>query len=445
MKKNILHAIFFDEYNHWDNIVRKYDQRIRTVVQSEVNKFRHCGEIIRGFRLFVCEGCNDVKKVAFRCKGKFCPICAMGETQRWSETVAKDMYKTVHRHIVFTIDEGLRKLFLLQREKLLKGLMDESAKIVKDYFKKKGIEPGITLGLHTFGSKLEFNPHVHMIVTMGGLNKQGEWEDYDYIPFKMLRIFWQNAVLKLLRRVLTPVQKREFQHLLQKAYSKNAEGFYVNAPKRSRTKITGLLQYIGRYMKRGPIALSRIKAYDGEIVAFIYHDKRTNQEKTLVMSVEEFILSLTRHITDKDFKMIRHYGLYSRRIKALAKKIVIAFQEKVKKLLFNAKEMLKPKTWRERIIERFKEDPLKCSHCGNYYEFKGTVALKNGHLKVVYANDVQAHSYLKREIKRLEEETDKIEKEQIYQKTFKELRFNWESLQKSIEQRDRELYMFTMW
>ena len=121
MKKNILHAIFFDEYNHWDNIVRKYDQRIRTVVQSEVNKFRHCGEIIRGFRLFVCEGCNDVKKVAFRCKGKFCPICAMGETQRWSETVAKDTYKTVHRHIVFTIDEGLRKLFLLQREKLLKG------------------------------------------------------------------------------------------------------------------------------------------------------------------------------------------------------------------------------------------------------------------------------------------------------------------------------------
>ncbi len=163
------------------------------------------------------------------------------------------------------------------------------------------------------------------------------------------------------------------------------------------------------------------------------------------MRVEEFILSLTRHIPDKDFKMIRHYGLYSRRIKALAKKIVIAFQEKVKKLLFNAKEMLKPKTWRERIIERFKEDPLKCSHCGNYYEFKGTVALKNGHLKVVYANDVQAHSYLKREIKRLEEETDKIEKEQVYQKTFKELRFNWESLQKNIEQRDRELYMFTMW
>ena len=445
MEKNILHSIFFDEYNHWDKLVDKYGQRIREVVQSEVNKFRHCGEIVRGFRLFVCEGCNDVKKVAFRCKGKFCPTCAMGETQRWSEAVAKDMYKTVHRHIVFTIDEGLRKLFLLHREKLLKGLMDESAKLIKEYFNKKGIEPGITLGLHTFGSKLEFNPHIHMIVTMGGLNKQGEWEDYDYIPFKMLRVYWQNAVLKLLRRVLTPSEKREHQYLLQKAYSKNAEGFYVNAPKRSRTKILGLLQYIGRYMKRGPIALSRIKAYDGEIVAFVYHDKRTNKEETLVMSVEKFILSLVRHIPEKDFKMVRHYGLYSRRIKTLSKKIVIVFQEKVKKLLFNAKEMIKPKSWRERIIERFKEDPLKCMHCGNYYEFKGTVAPKNGQLKVVYAIDIQAHEYLKREIKRLEEEAYKIKKEQKYQETFKELRFNWQSLKESIEQRERELYMFTMW
>ena len=62
MKKNILHAIFFDEYNHWDNIVRKYDQRIRTVVQSEVNKFRHCGEIIRGFVYLFVKDVMTLKK-----------------------------------------------------------------------------------------------------------------------------------------------------------------------------------------------------------------------------------------------------------------------------------------------------------------------------------------------------------------------------------------------
>lgn len=138
-----------------------------------------------------------------------------------------------------------------------------------------------------------------------------------------------------------------------------------------------LLQYIGRYMKRRPLALSRIRAYDGEAVAFVYHGKRTDQEETLVMSAEDFILSFIWHIPEKDFKMNRHYDLYSRRIKTLSKKIVIVFQMKVKELLFNVKEMLKTKSWREQIIERFKEDPLKCTHCGNYYEFKGTVAPKN--------------------------------------------------------------------
>lgn len=73
------------------------------------------------------------------------------------------MNKTIHRHIVFTIDECLRELFLLHREKLLEGLMDKSAKIIKEDFNKKGIEPCINLGLLTFGLKLESNTHIHMI------------------------------------------------------------------------------------------------------------------------------------------------------------------------------------------------------------------------------------------------------------------------------------------
>lgn len=189
MNKNILHTIFFDENNHWDQFSKKIKLKIRPVVFREVEKFRYCGDISKGFRLFVCEGCHAVKKVPIRCKGKFCPTCSVGESERWSEIVSQDMFHTTHRHIVFTIDEGLRNIFLkYHREILLKGLMDEAAQVILDYFKKQKIRPGIILTLHTFGSKLEFNPHVHMIVTMGGLTKGGEWKDYDYIPYKMLRI-----------------------------------------------------------------------------------------------------------------------------------------------------------------------------------------------------------------------------------------------------------------
>ena len=274
--------------------------------------------------------------------------------------MSQDMFHTTYRHIVFTIDEGLRTIFLkYHREILLKGLMDDAAQVILDYFNKQKIRPGIILALHTFGSKLEFNPHVHMIVTMGGLTEGGEWKDYDYIPYKMLRVNWQNAVLKLIRRVLSPEEKKEVQPQLQRAYTRNAEGFYVNAPKRSRTNVKKILQYISRYMQRGPIALNRIIMYDGDIVMFRYHDKRTNTEEKEIMLAKEFIAALIRHIPDKNFKTIRRYGLYSRRIKKVVKEVVKEIQSKIKRLLLNVSTALKPMKWADRITECFGENPLK--------------------------------------------------------------------------------------
>jgi hypothetical protein len=98
-------------------------------------------------------------------------------------------------------------------------------------------------------------------------------------------------------------------------------------------------------MKRGPIALKRILMYDGDIVMFRYHDKRTDTDETEIMLAKEFIAALVRHIPDKNFKMIRRYGLYSRRIKTVAKEVVKEIQSKMKRLLlecfdcFETKEM----------------------------------------------------------------------------------------------------------
>ena len=114
-------------------------------MKREVKKFRDCGDLKKGYRLFLCEGCHDVKKVAFRCKGKFCPTCATGESQRWAEVAANDLFTVTHRHVIFTIDEGLREIFLKEkyRKELLKGLMDEAARILLDFFRKHHIQAGV--------------------------------------------------------------------------------------------------------------------------------------------------------------------------------------------------------------------------------------------------------------------------------------------------------------
>jgi hypothetical protein len=113
---------------------------------------------------------------------------------------------------------------------MLKELMDEAVRLVQNWFKKKlKVTPGVIAGLHTFGSRVNFNPHVHMLVTMGGMKKNGEWKTYNFIPFEMLRKQWQTIVLKLIRKTLT--EQERSPAFMQKAYKHNPDGFYIHAPK----------------------------------------------------------------------------------------------------------------------------------------------------------------------------------------------------------------------
>jgi len=397
MDTNILRRIFFDENNHWDTFTEKFGDRMREDVKKEVKKFRDCGNPKNGFKLFVCEGCNDPRRVPYRCKGRFCTTCSVGESEEWSRLLTDDVLQVNHRHVILTIDEGLRDVFLLHRH-LLKDLMDEGAKLIKEFFEKKAkVTPGIIVGLHTFGSRVNDNPHVHMLVTMGGMTKKGEWKGYDFLPFKMLRKQWQTVVLKFIRKRLKGKDKKQVQPRLQKAFSQNGEGFYIYAPKQ-RGKIKEQLRYIGRYFRRPAIGLNRIEEYDGQFVVFTYRDKKDGKEKREKVTVEEFIKRLIRHIPDANFKTIRYYGIYSRRTKSRSKKLLTKWQKAKKKWITKVKKTLRRQTWREKVIASGKKDPLICPKCENYYEYKGEVCLEKGKLVVKVALCETTKLYLEREI-----------------------------------------------
>ncbi|MBB4075532.1 hypothetical protein GGR02_003369 [Anoxybacillus voinovskiensis] len=395
MEKNILREIFFDKHQHWEAFKKKHGAKIRPIVIKEVEKFRDCGDIKKGFKLFVCEGCHDVRKVPYRCKGRFCTTCSVGESEEWSRLLTEDVLQVNHRHVIFTIDEGLRDVFLLHRH-LLKDLMDAASKLVMGFFQKKAkVTPGIISGLHTFGSRVNFNPHVHMLVTMGGLTEKGEWKAYDFLPFTMLRKQWQTVVLKLIRKGISEEEKKRIQPRLQQAFTNNGEGFYVYAPKQ-KGKVKEQLRYIGRYIRRPAIGINRIEAYDGQFVIFKYKDKTDGKEKTETVSVEEFISRLIRHIPDEQFKTIRHYGMYSRRTKKLCRKVLSAWQRKARRWIVKVKKVLRRQTWRERIIASGQKDPLVCPKCECYYEYKGEVCLEDGKLEIKVALCRTTRAYLER-------------------------------------------------
>jgi hypothetical protein len=436
METNILRRIFFDEHQHWEAFKAKQGKKIRPVVVKEVEKFRDCGNLKKGFKILVCEGCHDLKVVPYRCKGRFCTTCSCGETEEWSRMLGEEVFQVNHRHVILTIDEGLREIFLRHRE-LLKEFINEGVRIVKEYFEKKHkVTPGVIAGLHTFGSRLNFNPHIHMLVTMGGMKANGEWKKYDFIPFEMLRKQWQTVVLKLIRQNLSEADKKRAQPLLQKAYTENKEGFYIYAPK-GRGDLKAQLGYIGRYIRRPAIAVSRIEEYDGQFVTFRYYDKTDGADKQEKVSVEEFIARLIRHIPDEQFKTIRHYGVYSRRTKSLSKKLVTAWQKQARKWIVKAKRILCRRKWSEKIKEQTGKDPLVCPKCECYYEYKGEVCLKEGQLVIKNAVCKRSHQVLERMIRDLtgiEETKTSEEKETPTAKPE----------QAPVEQRVDQLYLFAV-
>lgn len=94
--------------------------------------------------------------VPYRCKGRFCTTCFCGETEEWGRVLAAEVFQVNHRHVILTIDEGLRDVFLRHRH-LLKEFMDEGVRLIREYFEDKHIvTPGIIAGLHTFGSRINF-------------------------------------------------------------------------------------------------------------------------------------------------------------------------------------------------------------------------------------------------------------------------------------------------
>ncbi|XEQ91676.1 hypothetical protein SCACP_04840 [Sporomusa carbonis] len=270
-------------------------------------------------------------------------------------------------------------------------------KLIQEFFQRKSkVMPGIIAGLHTFGAKAQFNPHVHMMVTMGGMTAKGEWKQYDYLPFEMLRKQWQTVVLKLLREKLSREEIKRIQPILQQAWNNHQNGFYIYAPKQ-KGNIKEQLRYIGRYMRHPAIGMSRIVAYDGETVSFRYKDKKDGQMKIETLSVEEFIGRLVQHIPDEFFKLIRHYGIYGRRIRSLCRKILGRWQEQVKRWIIKMNR-IKRRNWSQRQKEQSGQDPAICRRCGNCYEYKGEVCQENGRLVIRYTIDLMARKYLERMI-----------------------------------------------
>jgi len=234
--------------------------------------------------------------------------------------------------------------------------------------------------MHTFGAKLNFNCHLHVLYTLGGYSaKSGKWKSRDFVSAESLKKRFKTILLAKLRSAYVSKQMivtDDIKKLWRKEFGTDVFWHVQNALWKKEwylwvgevlENINKTVGYIGRYAKRPAIAETRILYYSKleHIVRFEYKDKITHTYETMDVTPLEFIGLLVRHIPEKHFHMIRYYGAYANarknKIFALVCKQITALFG-LAKLLFELTST-SSKTWRERQTELTGIDPLKCQTC----------------------------------------------------------------------------------
>lgn len=144
-------------------------------VAKVLQRIKNCRTAALGYHVYQCtaDDCGHIKYQYHSCRDRHCPNCGAIKKQEWIEARTQELLPVKYYHVVFTIPHELNSLVMGHRKLLFKLLFDASAATLLCFAKDKkyiGATPGIISVLHTWGQQLSFHPHIHCIVSGGGIS-----------------------------------------------------------------------------------------------------------------------------------------------------------------------------------------------------------------------------------------------------------------------------------
>jgi len=247
------------------------------------------------------------------CRNRHCPKCQNLEQARWVEQQVRDLLPVSYFHVVFTVPACLQPLFVRDRRQsyaLLFAAVWET--VVQVCRRRLGATPGMIAVLHTWSQTLVFHPHIHCIVTGGGIDASGErWipsrAGY-FLPVRVLSRVFRAKLLQALEGAMTPTQRACGTAILREAVAQP----WVVYSKPPMAGPQQVLRYLGRYTHRIAISNARLVSIADGHVRFRYRDRRHgNRPGVLTVTGSEFARRFLLHVLPKRFVRLRHYGLFA--------------------------------------------------------------------------------------------------------------------------------------
>jgi len=270
-----------------------------------------CRTAALGGHLYVCDSCSYELPVYNSCRNRNCPNCQALDQARWIEARKARLLPVGHHHVVFTLPGQLRQLARLHPRKIFDLLMTSVRETLTVLPRKHlGIQFGITAVLHTWTRELLFHPHVHCIVTAGGVTLDGtRWVDRKgfLLPVALMKAYFRGRVL----HHLSCLRAQGDIQLGQDGWNK----LFGSLPKPGKWclhiqqpfgRSAHVLEYLGRYTHRVAISDFRLVEVQEDSIQF-----RTHGDTTTTLAPLVFIDRYLQHVLPRGLHKIRHFGLYA--------------------------------------------------------------------------------------------------------------------------------------
>ena len=266
-----------------------------------------CRTAALGGQVWRCDACGTEVFSFHSCGNRSCPKCHTAQTQEWLEHRQAEMLPVPYFHITVTVPAELREVLRANQRDGYAALMQASAAAIIELARDPRYVGGtvaVLAVLHTWTQQLNLHPHVHCLVSGGGISEDAStWH-----PARQNFLLPIKALAKLVRGKFRALLQRKCPDLVVPDMVWQVPWIlHVTAWGNGKQAV---LDYLARYVFRIALTNARIVGLDGDTVTIQYKDRKTGHARTCRLSGDEFMRRFLQHVLPRGFHKVRYFGLW---------------------------------------------------------------------------------------------------------------------------------------
>jgi hypothetical protein len=276
-----------------------------------MSEFALCRTDALGGRILCCPDCGTRVVEYNRCNHRGCPRCAVGRQQEWRARMTAHILETAHFHLTFSGPDSLVPLWLTDKRRVMDALFTAASSTLSQFAKATKLTFGYTLVFHSHARGLSYKPHIHCLLTAGGVDHHEHWQPWNAIPENSLCARFRTHA----RRALSLLDTDAARRLVAEETERDWRVYCVSHPQSGGA----VVDYFSRTLF-GYLIDPRLSHQQTETTITIAetHDGKLTET---TLSRGEFIHRYFAHIPPAGATTIRHYGLYSTRLAQLRERL----------------------------------------------------------------------------------------------------------------------------